>query len=351
MKVNTYSFVAGAVALSATALAMPTLFKRIVDGTNVFICVSKAITSGSWSSTCATEVMQDVGIVQLISVADLKIDLTISTDPTIMGLSSSSMSVNLIKVPDNLPVPSFDFPVKDSSQDDAGVEIARFVTPKSITKVTGSNLVTVVANSILTILPEKEAYFVTFMSKLLNQVSLEMTLKGNLNATITVAGGGGGYIPGVPSSVSITGVAYSAPVTIQGCNSFIKVTYSEQSSFTKDSTGQYTLTSSIKIYNPSQLVLTMGNVVFNTIDKNGKVVGITSFTGLSLAMGDNTVTAVTVFTNADVYEALITAGYTFTFQGFDGSSTNRVLAKALATLTTNITVPILSPATPSTPPA
>ncbi|KAF9997199.1 hypothetical protein BGZ80_009288 [Entomortierella chlamydospora] len=334
MKLNAYSFAAGAVALSATTLAMPTLYRRIVDGSGFFKCMATAITSGSWPTACGSEVVNDIGLIQGVDVDDLAIDFTISTNPSIMGLSSSKLTANLIKIPAGFPYTSF--PVTDSSQVDAGVEVAQFTTPTSVTTVVGTTVSTAVGNSQLNILPGQEDSFVAFMSKLIKQASLALTIKGKLDITITAK------IPfsTVSKSVSIPNIAYSAPITLQGCNDFANVKFLKQISLTKDAAGQYTLTSSINIFNPSQLVLTMGDVKFNTIDKNGLTVGVTTFAGLRLAMGDNIVTAVTVFTSVDVI-----AGGTFAFQGFDGSSTNRVLAKALAGVKADITIPQLSPNT------
>ncbi|KAF9173354.1 hypothetical protein BGX21_011165 [Mortierella sp. AD011] len=328
MKLNTYSFAAGAVALSATALAMPTLYKRITNG-NFFGCMATVMTSGSWSTTCASEAVHDFGLIKSVRVDDLKLAFSDST--AAIGLSSSKLTADLIQIPEGFGFTSF--PVTDSSQKViivyAGIEIAEFTTPTSATTVVGNTVSTVVGNSQLNILSGQEANFVAFMSDLISKVSLAFIIRGNLGVTIKTP------LPYKPS-VSIPSIAYSAPITLQGCANFVNVEFLKQISLTKDAAGQYTLTSSINIRNPSQLVLEMGTVELNLFGEKG-LIGVTTFTRLELAMGDNIVTAVTVFTDESVL-----AGGTFTLQGFDGSSKSGILAKALAEVKVKINIPKLS---------
>ncbi|KAI1286151.1 hypothetical protein EDD11_000564, partial [Mortierella claussenii] len=99
MRTSRYSIAAGAIALSATVLAVPTLYKRVADGAKVFSCFTSAFTGvGSWTPDCAAAAAADVGIVQQVSLTDLSIDLA-TPDPLTMGLSSQGVSVELISVP------------------------------------------------------------------------------------------------------------------------------------------------------------------------------------------------------------------------------------------------------------
>jgi len=149
----------------------------------------------------------------------------------------------------------------------------------------------------------------------------------------------------VPESVRITGIGFKSNITLKGCNNFPKVDYLEQVSLTLDSaTGVFTLTSLVNVDNPSQLDLTLGDVTFQTADKNGLVVGDTVIKGMSLKMGSNQLTAITTSSNKELYDALTTVGATITLSGTDRSSPNPFVTTGVKSVRITIVVPKLKPA-------
>ncbi|KAF9363909.1 hypothetical protein BGX34_003001, partial [Mortierella sp. NVP85] len=148
-----------------------------------------------------------------------------------------------------------------------------------------------------------------------------------------------------PKSVRITAIGFKSDITLKGCNSFPKIDYLEQVSLTLDSaTGVFTLTSLINVENLSQSDLTLGDVTFQTTDKNGLVVGDTVIKGIRLKLGSNQFTAITTSSNKELYDALTTVGTTITISGTDHSSPNPFVAAAVKNVKAQVVVPKLKSA-------
>lgn len=218
-----------------------------------------------------------------------------------------------------------------------GIPIATFDTPSSPTTVNAGTLSTEVKNSLLKINPGQEGPFAAFMANLITKEDVPFTLRGNVDATFTTKA------PFV-GPFRVTNIGFDSPISLRGCASFPKIDYLEQVSLTFDpATGFYTLESLVNINNPSQLVLNLGDISFQTIDKAGLSVGTTIFKNMNLEMGDKQFTAVTTITVKTAYDALIANGDTFTFQGSKDSSANPILAESLKSLTTQVVIPKLKP--------
>ncbi|KAK3817297.1 MAG: hypothetical protein J3Q66DRAFT_400609 [Benniella sp.] len=97
-------------------------------------------------------------------------------------------------------------------------------------------------------------------------------------------------------------------------------------------TGTTTFTSLVNLINSSQLVLIFGDVIYRILDKNGVVVGSSVFKNARLKIGDYPITMVTTMASKEVYDALLTEGYTLTHQGFEGSSANPILVGTFMTV-------------------
>lgn len=192
----------------------------------------------------------------------------------------------------------------------------------------------------LRIIPGQESNFVAMMASLITQPEHTLTLSGFADATFSTMN-----LPLTPASFKVAGLGFESPITLKGCHNFPDTPFLKQISFTSDpATGTYTLASLVNIINPSQLVLTMGDVTYQLFDKNDKVVGTSLFKDVYLQMGDNEFTMITTITDKDVYEALIKEGSTLTLRGFDGSSTNPILREALKSVELEVVFPKLSPA-------
>ncbi|KAF9363910.1 hypothetical protein BGX34_003002 [Mortierella sp. NVP85] len=337
MKVTSYSFAASVVAFSATVLALPALYKRAGDAKKVFGCFANAIVKGEWPSDCAAAVMEDVGIIQMIRVADLKINF-LEGGPSPLSLSSSKLSGDL------LSFLGYTYKTSEAAQHativDNGTAIATFDTPPSAVAIVNNTFSSVVQSSNLTVLPGQNETFGAFVAALISKPEHTFILRGTFDVVIKT-----NAPPPIPESVRITAIGFKSNITLKGCNNFPKVDYLEQVGLTLDSaTGVFTLTSRINVENLSQLNVTLGDVTFQTADKNGLVVGDTVIKGMSLNMGSNQFTAITTSSNKELYDALTTAGATITLRGTDRSSPNPFVTTVVKVVSIAVVVPKLKPA-------
>ncbi|KAK3817294.1 MAG: hypothetical protein J3Q66DRAFT_339455 [Benniella sp.] len=338
MKVTSYSFAASAVAFSATVLALPALFRRI-DQSRFTACFGTSIARGQWPADCAKDFEVDVGIIQTLSVVDLIIDF-FQGDTNSLSLSSTKLSGNLLEV----PVPGWTWKATEAAQHativDNGIAIATFDTPPSAVDIIDNTYSSVVKPSTLTVLPGQNEAFGVFMAALISKSEHTFVLRGNFDVIIPTDA----PFP-VPKSVRITNIGFKSNITLKGCNSFPKIDYLEQVSLTLDSaTGVFTLTSLINVENLSQLDLTLGDVTFQTADKNGLVVGDTVIKGMRLKIGSNKLTAISTSSNKELYDALTTVGATVTLSGTDHSSPNPFVAGGVKSVKAQVVVPKLKPA-------
>ncbi|KAF9362903.1 hypothetical protein BGX34_005289 [Mortierella sp. NVP85] len=337
MKIAIYSFTAGAVALSATALGFPTMYKRAIEQTKALACAAESIVSGVVTPHCSNVAAMDVGAIREVWVEDMIVDF-LSGDVHTMDISSSRFFSNL------LPVPGVKWAKTESTQRvtvvDNGNPIATFNTPSSPGTVTGSSYVGVVNKCPLKINPGQEENFVAFMVAILTKPEHTYSIRGDIHASLQV------NIPFTDLQTSLTTprIAFDSPVTLKGFNSFPKVDFVKLDDFAFDpATGVYTLTATINIHNLSQFVLSLGEIIFRVADKTGSVVGLATVKDMKLKMGDNHVTGIVTGTSKEMYDTLTTTGDTIIFQGFDGSSPNPILAKSLTPLRVPMYVPPLSP--------
>lgn len=191
------------------------------------------------------------------------------------------------------------------------------------------------------ILPGQESNFATgFMGSLISKTEHTLTVRTAANITVYTTGQG----PFVPKTFQIVGLAAEAQLLIKGCGNFPTTPFLKQINFTLDATtGVYTLTSLVNIINPSSMVLTLGDVTYQNVAKNGLVFGTSFFPKVQLAIGDNPITMITTFTSKEVYDALTTQGYDFTLKGFEGSSLNPILAEALKAVASDMNIPKVTP--------
>ncbi|ORZ26477.1 hypothetical protein BCR41DRAFT_393664 [Lobosporangium transversale] len=341
MKVSTQFLAACAIAFTTTALATPSMSKRIIDGSKVLGCFASVFMKGeeAWTPECATAATTDLGITQEAGFDDLTLDFT-KPDLTL----SSSVSVKLASLPGiSLPVKKFSghFAIIDG-----GVAIAKLTAPSTSAKVKGRILKFTLGTTALKTIPGQEDGISKFIETLVIQPSHTFTIAGNADVTIKIPG-----IPllgGVSSLVSpsassktltATNVGFSSPITLRGVKGFW-VKYLSQKHFTRDSkSGITTLVYTANFHNPSQVNMRLGDTKYNVLNAKGELVGVINIPNLYLAMGDNVVTATTTFTNPDAYNALTTKSNAFTVVGFKDTVKNSILAKAMVGIKFQMTIP------------
>lgn len=192
----------------------------------------------------------------------------------------------------------------------------------------------------LTIIPGQEENFVAFMVAILTKPEHTYSIRGDILAKLRV------NVPftNLQKSLTTPKIAFDSPVTLKGFNSFPKVDFVKLQHATLDAaTGNYILTATINIQNPSQFVLNLGDIAFLVADKKGSVVGHATVKDMKLNMGDNHVTGIVMGKSEEMYNSLTTTGDDITFLGFEGSSSNPILAKSLMPLKVPLKVPKLDP--------
>lgn len=100
----------------------------------------------------------------------------------------------------------------------------------------------------------------------------------------------------------------------------------------------------VNIKGASNLSVKIGDVVFNTVNSDGKAIGTTTLEALSLEQGDNIVTAVTTLdlslSDTTAFVGALSQGeVALTHLGFDNSSQNKAILSALQSLRISFSVP------------
>ncbi|KAG0218691.1 hypothetical protein B0O80DRAFT_24614 [Mortierella sp. GBAus27b] len=339
MKVIAYSVATAAVALSVSGLSIPALYKRAVLQTKGLACATQTLATGSITPECEEMAGIEIGAIQGVRVDKMVIDFTVSSDPNVMSISSPRL------MGDVLSVPGVIWPITHCAQrvtmEDNGIPIATFDTPSSPGSMEGNTFVSVVQDTPLKIMPGKQDNFVAFMETLLTQKEHTYVIHGGLDAMVQL------NLPlGVGQKILKTPrIAFRSPVTLKGFDNFPKVDFVKQIGSTFDpATGTYTMTAIINVHNPSQFELNLGDISFQVLDQKGVVVGIVSTKDMKLHMGDNLITGVVSNTgpmSQELLDTLTTTGGTFTFQGYDGTSSNPILARSLKKFKAPVVIPKL----------
>ncbi|KAF9978055.1 hypothetical protein BGZ75_010141 [Mortierella antarctica] len=329
--------------MAATAMSIPIMMMKRGDPTGFFSCVSDAMLSGTWM--CKASIMStDIGIVTNVMV----MPLTIERNPpggAEFNISSSSLQANVI-TPPFLKA----WPLTQSKERATVVykdkDIASFETAMSPTTVAGNKVSSVLPPAELSILVGAENNFSTFIAALLGLPSITFSLKGTLDATLELPVAG---LPPKKTAVDIPGIAYNSPITLTGCDGFPGIKFSNLTSFTQDAVSKkYTLEGKITVDNPSDLVVKLGELRFQTADAKGNAIGISVFKDFHLERGPNTLTVTTTTTTTAeeasldaLLSALTSTGSTFHLSGYKGSSDSQILADGLLNFKTTIDVPKL----------
>ncbi|KAG0264916.1 hypothetical protein BGZ95_003466, partial [Linnemannia exigua] len=214
-----------------------------------------------------------------------------------------------------------------------------------------------VGESVLKVNPDRTKEFSAFISAFIVNPSHTFTLRGTVDVKLTVSlavpipgsnlGGFSGFIPKPTSSpVTVPGIAFSSEVTLNGFNNFPKIDYIKEVGHSNADDGSFEITSTLNIFNPSQLGVIMGDVYFKTLGgMSQQDIGVTLMKQLELKRGDNLVSVVTSSKNpesAAIYKHIYESGETLSIEGFDKSSeTDFILAAGIAPLRSTCKVPAL----------
>ncbi|KAF9969251.1 hypothetical protein BGZ65_012110, partial [Modicella reniformis] len=290
------------------------------------------IITSKWPTDCVAAAAIDVGIFERIDVADLSIDFTLA-DHNVVSFSSSQLTAKLISV-------GFNWPVTESSQhanfEHDGNVVATGNTISSPATFANGIISTTVQKTSLEIHP---TFFGIAMASIISLPKVNLTIRGTVDATLST------NAPFIPKSFKVSGIGYEAPTTLKGCANFPNIVFQSQVSLTVDpATGVYTLTAQINVPNPSQLIMTLGDLTFQLVDTTNLVVGTVLLTSVQLNMKNNQLKATIKITNKSTYDALLIGPVTFTMKGFADTSTNPVLVTAFNSLKTPFTIPKLTPA-------
>ncbi|KAF9959273.1 hypothetical protein BGZ72_009947 [Mortierella alpina] len=331
-------------AMAATAMAIPILLKR-GDTTAFFKCVSNVAVLGKWE--CSSEILKvDMGIVTGIAINPLTIELKPAGGAE-FSLSSPNLQVSVI-TPPFLP----NWPLKEAKGlatiEFEGIDIATLVKGAAPTTVANGKVSTTLPPSDLSIVVGAEAIFSRFVAALLEKQTIAFRLKGSLDATLEI-----NTVKIPPSKVKFTipGLAFNSPITLVGCNSFPKIEFSKLISITQDATSKsYILVADVSIFNPSELIVKLGELKFKAADLADQPIGTTVFDDFHLELGQNILRSTTT-TDGPISEALLGTltkeGGTFKLSGYEGSSANKILAAGLSKFKTDIEIPVLPKPTPA----
>ncbi|KAF9897807.1 hypothetical protein BX616_004952 [Lobosporangium transversale] len=340
MKVSTQILATSAIAFTATALAMPSMSKRVIDGTKVLGCLASTFMKGdeAWSPECAAAAATDIGLAQEVSLGEFDIDFA-SSDPMSMPISLPNLQVRLASLPGT------SWPIVSLANHDNGVAIAEFDFPMAPAEVKDSIVKNPIERNVVNILPGLEDAFSNYLANIITKPSYTFSIGGNVDASLKVpslSGNSKSSDADSSKTLTATNIGISAPVTVRGLDNLQKIEYVELVSLTKDAdSGVTTVAQKLNIHNPSELSMNIGDIALNILNANGDLMGVINIPSLYLAIGDNAVTATATFTDPDTYNTLTTKSNTFTLAGFDGSVKNPILAKALCSFVSHIAFPKL----------
>jgi len=275
----------------------------------------------------------NIGLIKTISINQMTMDFT---PANVWAPTTSSNSV----VATMLSIPGITLPIDSVRQHiilvDNGVQLGNIDTPWSAASVSGGTLTTSFSSSTLNVFPTSHAAFSNFVSALSTTALHPVTLQGAVDVKLNL---------GIFGQVTIPGIGFQAVTQFEGLNNLQGMTYIFQvnSDFTS-MPGAILLESIIKIHNPTNLSLKLGDVNFATASGTGPV-GNSTITGLTLVPGDNLVASTTVLDQslpagaAFLGDLFGGANETLVLTGYSKTSSNAALNAGLAALKSDLFIP------------
>ncbi|KAG0239562.1 hypothetical protein BGX31_002706 [Mortierella sp. GBA43] len=326
MKSPVYFLAAIIVAFSATVFAFPSFYKRAANTARVAQCLVTGFAAGGMADDCKEAVKQNAGLILGFASVNINIDFTKAAG---IALDSPGVSATL------LPFKGLNWKLAKASHKENNVEVAVFVAPEATVGVVDGVFKSNVPESTLSAVPGQETLFEqAFLGSLIRNAEHIVTLRAVSNFLAESFVG----------TFNIVDFASEASITLKGCNNFANSQFQKLVSFTLDkATGIYTLVSDFTFVNPSSISLTMGDVTWQTVDKNNVIFGTSAFKNVTLSQDKTTLTGTTTFKSKEVYDALISTGLDFTLRGFEGSSKNPTVARAMVGAAVHLTISKLDP--------
>ncbi|KAG0239563.1 hypothetical protein BGX31_002707 [Mortierella sp. GBA43] len=364
MKSPVYLLAATTVAFSATVFAFPAFYKRAAYTTRVAQCLVTGFAVGGMTDDCREAVKQNVGMVLGFDSVKINVDFTKAAGITLdsPGVSAAlipydGLNWDLARASHKVCLTAFRFVLMYGRKPhhcsdtynplfylpitlvldtkvavvENGVEVATFVAPEATIGVEKGILKSHVPETILTVVPGQETLFEqSFMRSLMRNAEHTFTLRASSSFSAQTFLG----------NLHVADFASEASLTLKGCNSFADNKFDKLVSFTLDkATGVYTLEYVINSGNPSTVSFIMGDIAWENVSKDGTIFGTTVFKNVVMNHGNNPITVVTTFTSKEVYDALISTGLDFIVQGFEGSSKNPTVARAMIGATVHLSIP------------
>ncbi|CAO3566775.1 unnamed protein product [Mortierella alpina] len=318
----------------------------------------------------------DLSVVKSVELEDMAIDFT-GPDPWASTLSSNQLIANLAHIP------GFSWPI----QQDNGVDLGRLESPFTAATVVRGRVLSSISHSSMNVFPESHTAFAGFISALATQHAHTFSIKGTADIIFDL---------GLLGVHTIHGIDFVSDLTLRGLDSFrdIRCTAITETKLAADPRVQLpdqgipqatdkkhmVVKALFDIYNPSQLLLTLGDCVLaisipsndgeyaplttdssnnndndnNNTDLNNNTkssqphhqIGTLHLDNLTLLMGENdarTGTLVLDLSNDATRQFLRNADHTpqkVHLSGFEGTSTNEALAAGLVALSTSLELPV-----------
>ncbi|KAG0293630.1 hypothetical protein BGZ96_002512 [Linnemannia gamsii] len=325
-----------AVALSAviasTVLAAPVVEKRDVNSDRIAACFVGLLFTGSWPGSCKAAISVDLGLIRSIAINQMTMDFT-TANPWAPTMSSNDVVATM------LSIPGITLPIDSVRQHviiiDNGVQLGAFDTPWSAASVKGGTMKTAFTTSTLNIFPDAKNAFSSFVGSLSTKDSHSVTLKGSVDAKLSL---------GVFGHLTVPGIGFKASVPIKGLGGLKNQKYIYAIEVYPGLTDSKTyMTSILNINNPSQLTVALGDVNFNSTYK-GAHIGISTVKALKLVPGDNQVLTYTILDTSlsaaqEFSTALTERSEVMGISGYANSSTNPALNAGLKAVSSGVTIP------------
>ncbi|KAG0042597.1 hypothetical protein BGZ83_000261 [Gryganskiella cystojenkinii] len=275
----------------------------------------------------------NLGLIRSIAINQMSMDFT-PANPWAPLTSSNSVVATM------LSIPGITLPIDSVRQHiilvDNGVQLGNIDTPWSAANVNGGTLTTSFTTSTLNVFSTAHTAFSDFVSALSTTSSHPVTLQGAVDVKLNLGWFG---------HLTIPGIGFKATTNFQGLNNLqgMKYIFQVNSDF-MTMPGVILLESIIKINNPTNLNLKLGDVNFATASGAGPV-GNSTIKGMTLAPGDNLVASTTALDqslpagSAFLGDLFGGADQTLVLTGYAKTSTNVALNAGLAKIKSNLFIP------------
>ncbi|KAG9322324.1 hypothetical protein KVV02_001545 [Mortierella alpina] len=310
----------------------------------------------------------DLSVVKSVELEDMAIDFT-GPDPWASTLSSNQLIANLAHIP------GFSWPIQQVQLKDNGINLGHLESPFTAATVVRGRVLSSISHSTMKVFAESHTAFAGFIAAMATQRAHTFSIKGTADIIFNL---------GLLGVHTIHGIDFVSDLTLRGLDSIrdIRCTAITEATLGVDDKGRqpdqgqghgtHMLVNALfDIYNPSQLLLTLGDCVLalsvpskdendpTTTDSDQNTdlnttksplhhhqIGTLHLDNLTLLLGENDAR-----TGAMVLDTTIDATRQFLknaehtpqrvhLSGFQGTSKNEALAAGLVALSTSLELPV-----------